>query len=270
MRGIIYIGVLLMLFSCQKQQDWDFEEGPLPDIVVEGMFTNESKVHEVFLSLPVENLTDSVVPVTGATVRIIGSDTNYVLSENPLRPGSYLTDSNAYGIVGESYTLEINYNSKTYSATDELNEAVFFTPVILNMTNEIDSIYEVAWVCHNYDPQNPALYELFLDWRHVDGFDSTRSFAVMYFYTLASIDVAQFLVGTDERVLFPKGTKIRERRYSISAEYAEFLREVIIETQYNSGLVNMIPANTFGNVTNNGAGFFSCGGVLEYTGVAGD
>lgn len=270
MRWFLYISILLILFSCRKQQDWEFEEGPLPDIVVEGMFTNESKAHEVFLSHPVSNLTDTVVPVTGAVVRILGNDTIFILHEDLLRPGHYLTDSTVYGIVGETYTLEVEYNLKTYTASDELNEAVFFVPVKLNLVNSTDSIYEVAWVCHNYDPQNPALYELFLDWRHIDGYDSLRSFAVMYFYTLASIDVAQFLVGTNERVLFPKGTKIRERRYSISPEYAEFLRQILIETQYNSGLVNMIPANTIGNVSNNGAGFFSCGGVLEYNGVAGE
>lgn len=270
MRSLIYILLILTLISCEKEQDWTYSEGPLPDIVVEGIFTNESKAHEVRLHLPTSSLNEDPVPISGATVRISGSDTTYLLSEDPLNPGYYYTDSTVQGIVNKTYTLEIQYNSKLYSATDSLIAGEMFTPLQLSLYNENDSTYEITWVCSNYSPNKPALYEIIFDWRHVSGYDSAYAHRTLYFYTLSSIDVGQFLSGPDQKIIIPKGTKIKERRYSISPDYAAFLREVIIETQYNNGLVNMIPTNTIGNVNNNGAGFFSCGGVVEYIGVAGD
>lgn len=270
MKKWIFIAMIFIFFSCEKQQDWSFDEGPLPDIVVDAMFTNESKSHEVFLSLPSPDLEQGILPLTGAVVQIHGPDTIFVLQEDPLRPGYYLTDSAVYGLVNKKYTLEVQYNSKSYFASDTLLPAVLFSPLQLSLYNDDDSTYRISWVCSNYSPNNPALYEVLLDWRHLDGFDSAYAQKTLYYYTLTSLDVGQFLTGPDQNVIIPKGTKIRERRYSISKEYAAFLREILIETQFNNGLVNMIPANTIGNVSNNGAGFFSCGGVVEYIGVAGD
>ena len=269
MKNWRFILILIFLTACEKEQEWVYDDGILPDIVVEGMFTNEYKQHEVFISLPLSSLEDSVVPILGAQLRILGADSIYILTEDAQQAGRYLTDSTAHGIVGETYTLEIVYNGKTYTASDELHAAVVFTPLLLNIVGE-DSIYEIVWVCPSYSTQDPALYEVSLDWRHVEGFDSVKSVARLYYYTLTSLDVAQFLVGNEDRVIFPAGTKISERRYSISDAYAAFLREILIETSYNSGLVNMTPANTNGNFDNTAAGFFSCSGVLEYIGVAGD
>lgn len=269
MKNWIFILILILLTACEKEQKWDYDEGTLPDIVVDGMFTNEYRQHEVFISLPVSTLNDTAIPVSGAQVRILDIDSAYLLTEDPQQAGRYLTDSTVHGIVGRNYTLEIVYNGKTYTASDGLHAGLMFVPLSLNMINE-DSLYEISWVCSNYSTQDPALYEIFLDWRHLEGFDSISSVARLYYYTLTSLDVGQFLVGDEDRVIFPVGTKISERRYSISDEYAAFLREMLIETQYNSGLVNMIPANTNGNFSNGAAGFFFCAGVVEYTTVAGD
>lgn len=270
MRKWIYIAMVFIFFSCEKEQDWNFNEESLPDIVVDAMFTNESKSHEVFLSLPSPDLEQGIVPLTGAVVQIHGPDTLFALQEDPLRPGYYLTDSTVHGLVNKEYTLEVQYNSKSYFASDTLLPAVMFSHLQLNLVNDVDSFYKISWVCSNYSPQNSALYEVLLDWSYYNGLDSIDVHKTLYYYTLTSLDIGQFLTGQDQNILIPKGAKIKERRYSISAEYAAFLREVLIEMQYNNGLVNMIPANTIGNVSNNGAGFFSCGGVVEYIGVAGD
>jgi hypothetical protein len=112
------------------------------------------------------------------------------------------------------------------------------------------------------------MYEISLDWRHVDGYNTTNSIATLYFYTLGSLDMGE-IVGNDlDDVYFPKGTIIKERRYSLSDEYAAWVREILIETQWNNGIVVVQSGNALSNFGPNAAGFFGTCGVSEWNGVA--
>jgi hypothetical protein len=49
----------------------------------------------------------------------------------------------------------------------------------------------------------------------------------------------------------------------MTPEYAEFIREVLQETQWQGGLFNTIPANVPTNLSPGGAGFFAVCGVYS-------
>jgi hypothetical protein len=75
------------------------------------------------------------------------------------------------------------------------------------------------------------------------------------------LDVSEIFAPSVESISFPSGTKITESRYSITPEYAEFIREVLLETQWQGSLFNTTPANVTTNLSSGGAGFFAVCGV---------
>jgi hypothetical protein len=108
------------------------------------------------------------------------------------------------------------------------------------------------------------MWEVFLDWSKVPGYqqtDSTKCKARMLFYTLSTLDVSEIFAPSLESISFPSGTKITETRYSLTPEYAEFIREVLLETQWQGSLFNTTPANVPTNLSEGGAGFFAVCGV---------
>lgn len=283
MKNIFLIILSVLIFSsCERESEWPTDEGKLPLLVVQAMFTNEVKTQEVILSLPVTSPNDVPVMITGADVKIIdGIGTIYTFTEDSLNPGYYYSDVVFGGTPGQSYSLLLRFvPGGIWEGYDVMPPAELFTPLSLTLVNEEDSLYKIAYVCQNYDPSKFAMYEISLDWSGVPGYDTVENKATLYYYTLGSLDMGEVLQTDLESVTFPKGTLIKERRYSISASYAAWLREILIETQWNNGIVVTQPGNALSNMImsvsagddttdrNNIAGFFSACSVVEWNGVA--
>ena len=260
MKNIFLIILSVLVFaSCEREAEWPTDEGKLPYLVVEAMLTNESKTQEVVLSLPVTSANEGPVMVSGA---------------------DYSNDVFA-GIPGHSYDLALRFvPGGGWDGTDVMPSAELFSPLSLSLVDEEDSLYKIASVCQNYDPSKFAMYEISLDWSAVPGYDTVENKATMYYYTLGSLDMGEVLQTDLESVTFPKGTLIKERRYSISEAYGAWLREILIETQWNNGLIMAHPGNANSNMTqyidygnadadrHNVAGFFSACSVVEWSGTA--
>lgn len=75
--------------------------------------------------------------------------------------------------------------------------------------------------------------------------------------------MSEIFAPSIEKVSFPEGTTIIETRYSLTHEYAEFIREVLLETQWQRALFNTIPANVPTNLSAGWAGFFAVCGVYS-------
>jgi hypothetical protein len=283
MRNILLIILSVLIFaSCEREADWPSDEGKLPEIVVEAMLTNEVKNHEVILSLPVTSANENPVMVSGADVKIIlNTSTIFQFIEDTLNPGHYFSDSSFAGIPYNSYSLVIRLSpDKMWSGTDVMPDAQIFTHLSLSLASSEDSTYKISSVCQNYDPSEFAMYEISLDWSAVAGYNSVDNKATLYYYTLGTLDMGEILQTDMEYVVFPKGTLIKERRYSISVAYAAWLREILIETQWNNGIVVTQPGNAVSNMImnvsvgddttdrHNIAGFFSACSVVEWNGVA--
>lgn len=282
MKNILLIILSVLIFvSCEREAAWPTDEGKLPYLVVEAMLTNESKNQEVILSLPVTSANDVPVMVSGADVRIVDGTTIYLFTEDTLNPGHYYSIDVFAGIPGHTYELALRFvPGGGWGGADVMPSAELFSPLSLSLVDVEDSLYKIASVCQNYDPSKFAMYEISLDWSGVPGYDTVDNKATLYYYTLGSLDMGEVLQTDLESVKFPKGTLIKERRYSISAAYAAWLREILIETQWNNGLImaqqgnatsNMIQYIDYSNAgadRHNIAGFFSACSVIEWNGVA--
>ena len=104
-------------FSCEEE--FDLYLPPVePQLVVDGLITNEYKRHTVFLTLSDNYDLGTPYPkVEGAIVSLNDGDNTFHMNETSA--GVYKTDSLS-GEPGRTYTLSITWEGKTYTAQDKM------------------------------------------------------------------------------------------------------------------------------------------------------
>ena len=262
-RVFSYLLLLLSLSGCEKKTDWTLKSQDSKLIVVDGIITSEAKTQTITLTFPVTELNAAPVPVTGANMLISDEDSVFQMTEQPARSGVYKSVTPFSGREGKNYSLLIYYGNQILSAKSIMKPASLFNFLIYSK-NEDSQLYHISWVASSFSTAPPAMWEVLLDWSKVPGYqqlDSTKCKARLLFYTLSTLDVSEIFAQSIESVSFPVGTNITETRYSLTPEYAEFIREVLLETQWQGSLFNTTPANVSTNLSSGGAGFFAVCGV---------
>lgn len=252
----------VLLISCEKRADWPLQSENKNLIIVDGTITDETKVHTIRLTFPVTQLNETPQPVTGANVLIQVEDSTYNLTEQPANSGIY--KKKFAGYAGKQYTLKITYNNNVYSAKTTMLAGINIQQPLLYAKNNNNNLYHITWVANVYNAQNFAMWEILLDWSNVAGYqnqnpDSCK--ARLLYYTLPTIDVSQVFAPELEKISFPAGTIITERRYSLTKEHAEFIRALLSETNWQGGLFDSAHANLPTNLSEGAAGFFAACGV---------
>lgn len=116
--ALIIISSFILFTSCTDEIDIDLNSSS-PQVVIEGAITNQPGPYFIKISETV-NFSDAnnFPPVTGATVSIADNNgVNEVLTET--QPGIYATTA-LVGTPGNTYTLTVAYNGKTYTSTSSM------------------------------------------------------------------------------------------------------------------------------------------------------
>jgi hypothetical protein len=258
--------LMFTLASCEKQADWQLRPVDELPLVIRGGITDETKAHQVSISYPATSLSGPEQPVSGALVSITDGTQTWWLTESDSQQGNYLSDPGLTGITGKYYTLEVKVGEKIYRATDYMPANSWFAPLKYVKTN--NGLYQVSWVASAYHPGSPAMYEILIDWTGVQGYEGlpeAECRAKLYYFTLTSIDVSELFKPEFEKVQFPSGSLITERRYSLSAAHETFLRSMLIETSWNGGFFDANSANLQGNLSSGATGFFYASSVYSLT-----
>lgn len=262
--GLIYVLLAILISSCEKLSDIRFDNEALNFVVVDAVITDELKNQVVSLSYPIQNLNDPARPVTGATVLISNEDSLYVLNETPINSGKYFSKTFS-AKAGKNYTLKVIKGANIYTAKAAMVQGMDFI-ALRYVRNGAANMYRIVWVSNPYNPNRPAMYEILLDWSQVPGYQNVNPESCkvrMMAYTLPTLDVSEVFSPSKEKILFPLGTKIVERRYSLTNEHAEFLREMLMETDWQGGFFNTAPANVTTNISAGAAGYFGVCAVTE-------
>ncbi|MEN8157115.1 MAG: DUF4249 family protein, partial [Bacteroidota bacterium] len=215
------LALITLLSSCTEQVSWDLEYQEADVIVVEGKITNEMKAHEVKLTLPLYEVNGTPEPVAGAEVDIFDGRQIHLLTEDGNRPGVYLTDSGFAGEVERGYQLRIRNGGERINA-------VAFMPKVLpfqRMTPFLVQAHPPLYDVHITDQNGPAIVRMELDWSHVPGYDtlpSDQTHALIYHYSLGSVDVNRIFPPDREHIRFPPGTIVFREKESVSREYEEY------------------------------------------------
>jgi hypothetical protein len=266
MRRLLFItGMMLILQGCVKETTWVLKQGLQDKLIVEAVLTDEVKAHQVKLTYPVAELNQPPQTVSGAGVLISNEDSTWQLTESPPGSGVYCTPPAFFSRLLKNYTLLITVGSKVYTAKTTMVEGAVFDELKYAKNSE-NNLYYVDWVANAFSTGPAAMWELLIDWSMVPGFqnsDSLDNHARMLFYTLPTLDVSEVFAPMMESVYFPAGTIITERRYSLTPQHAEFIREMLLETNWTGGLFTVAPANVGTNISSGAFGFFGACAVTE-------
>lgn len=263
--------ITVIVLSCEKEITWPVDEKSNEYIVVDGIITSEFKKQEIRLSRSVSSPNDEPEGITGAQVIVSSTDSVYTFREDSARPGYYLSERKFAGIRGKEYTLFINTGGTIISGKSTMPPVSDFEFLQYSQKGA-NNFFSITWVAEPYNAGEPAMYEILLDWTEVPGFenkpvDSTT--ARLLFYTLPTIDVSQLFAPVMEKVRFPSGTTITEKKYSLTDEHAAFLRAMLAETNLQGGLFNSVPSNVPVYLSNNTRGYFGACEVITKTAFAG-
>lgn len=263
-----YLFLLMLLVSCEEQTDWNLQPADNDFIVVDGTITNELKVQTITIMKPVTSLNKQPDPVSGATVLVSSNLLTHTFHGDLSHPGTYLSDKAFIGIRNETYSLSITSGNRNYSSKAVLASPVANFNLIEYQMDANDKKYRFSKVPFPYNPLLSAMYEIRLDWSSAPGYenqnpDSCR--AKLFYYVLPTIDVSELFAPGIEKVTFPLGTTISERRYSLTNEHAAFLRALLLETTWQGGYFNTASANIPTNLSIGAMGFFGACGVAEKT-----
>lgn len=255
----IAILMILLSVSCVKETTWDLHTQEQDLVVVNAIVTDELGQQQVTLTRPVAGLNDVPQPVAGATVLITEADSVYRLTETPDSSGIYVTGSSFLARPGKTYTLQIYHGENFYTAKASMVQGFTFNPFRYSR-NDGDSLFHIDYVASVFSTENPAMWEVLLDWSAVPGYeqsDPASCKARLLFYTLPTLDVSEIFAPEVEKVSFPAGTSVTEKRYSLSPDHAAHIREVLLETNWQGGIFNTAPANVSTNLSAGAAGYFA-------------
>ena len=271
MNKLLILLILFLCFSCEKAANWELQNETIDKVVIEAVLTDEKREQSIKLTQLSANINESANPIIGAKVTIIEGSNSFLLSEKQETPGLYYTDSLFFAKPDIVYRIIVTVNNESYTASGVLATGFNERPLQYSLNTEL-GLYKIDWPTATYHPINPTMWEVYLDWTHLYGLQDTTidsCNAKLCYYSLPTIDVSQVFAPENEKIYFPKGSVIWIKRYALSDEYAEYLRALMLETNWRGGFLDSQPSNLPSNFSNGALGFFSVCSVshsLQYAG----
>ena len=266
-RGILALVITLLLLSggCTETVEMDLKSTNRR-LVVDGMLTNEEKMHYVRLSESVSFFQDSASPVvSGAEVSISDGERAERLHEASEMPGFYLTSQEFTGVPGRNYTLTVrgvdiddDGQTETYRASSTMPEP--------NQADSIDVVYDENWdiwkvllyASDNPDKRDYYMFRVFRDGGLISNNITEYSLADDQFFDGNRADGVwvQSIDAGNDNYSMKAGDVITLQMCTIDEAYYNFIDGVQREKREQYPLFSGPPANAPGNVSSGGLGFF--------------
>jgi hypothetical protein len=254
---IIFLGLVT---GCEHKYTWEFQSEDSNRLIVDGILTNELKPQCVRLSLSDSFMNMAYRPFSGAEITVTDGTDLFEFTESASEPGSYYSTP-FQAVANKTYKITIVTDS-TYEATAHM---VPVTPLEVFKYTKSDKNDLYRFV---YNGQgNPSMVEVYYDWSAIpsycQGYGNCR--AMETFYTLNNFDENKAFAPNKEIIWFPKGTIIIRKKYSLSKEHQDFLRSLLMETQWSGGIFDVQHGNVITNLSNGALGFFGVCMVVSDT-----
>ena len=252
------------IFACENPIEHDIRASGNRYMVVEAIITNENKKHEISLHYSVPDLNVTAQAVSKAEVSVFDGTGLYTFSESTEVPGLYISDEKFIAAVNRVYYLQINHAGKSYTAASTVLPVSDFDPV--GYFEKENGMYALNNIPPAFSPTENAMHKITIDWSHLPEYaDSSKQETTIltYYYTLNTLDVAEFFAPETESLEFPPGAVITHRKYSLNKQHAAYVRSFLIETQWRGGFFDAEHGNTETNLSEGALGFFGTCSVIE-------
>lgn len=263
---------VLMLPSCEEEIDWDHEPEDMETVVVDAIITNEFRKQVIRLTKPFGALNGDPTPVTGAQVFVSYDDEAIFFYESGQLPGYYLTETEVAAAIDREYILTVVHQSGTYTATSGMVPVLPVNQYPRFIPAEEAGMYKFVFNSPEYSQAEQAMYEALISWDHMvdPGLTDTVTHAKLTHYTFNTIDVSYVIFPQDkEQLHFPHGSIAVVKKYSLTGDFAAYLRALVAETEWQGSLFEDARGNLPTNISNGGLGYFSACSVLTDTLIAG-
>ena len=273
---LIIICIAMLLTSCYKEVSLDslnFSDNELTyEIAVNGFMTNEHEQCKITLTKPV-SVTGTIekTPIVDAELMLIHNTDEFSFEYDTL--GRYITTNSVAAKSGETWTLQIVYNGKIYTAQETMPDEpdddfyipFFYTPSYDD--NEQPRPYDPSSVSlsvytHNfgYNKTNIWAFEIarYYEDEILPHLSLYSYFANLTVYThKGSLPQGIFPVTTGGTGIYGAASDTLEIvQAEISEEYSKYLTDRFNETHWQGGMFSTIPGNVSTNLSEGAIGYF--------------
>ena len=259
----------LLATACVREIDLKDVNGPAAGrLVVEGYFTNEAKPHRVQLTRTGPAVvTGPAAPVPGATVTISDGSHTFPLAENPAGSGRYFTADTVRGAVGNTYTLTITLDGRTYTAADRMEPVAPFSEAdqvllpdqYLFGNPDRGFTLEVPVARYGF----PAAVQQTVGFVNPQLAQDRGVNGQTVFYHFPGVEPDGLLPATAPPLRFRGSDTLYQRRASMSEAYQAFSRALLIQAEYFGGVLGSVPADLPTTVSGGAVGFFAASAVVS-------
>lgn len=247
---------LLGLISCEKQVNWQSEGSADVKLVVEGILTNEFKTQQIKLSLTRAQFEDSIPKVAGAQIWVYNGQDSVTFVQHDSIPGLYLSAVPFAATIDKTYHLLIIYQQKQYTATTQMVPLLRFNRLSVELA-DTNGHFRISQIASAYQPDEQAMYEIEICSDSIFTSVDTSQKALLHYYTFNTIDIGQVFAPNKDKLTFTEPFTIVERKYSLTPDYADFIRGIASETQWQGGVFSEFPANLPSNINGGALGYFT-------------
>jgi len=260
---LVSIAIAITLFqSCTERIDIDPDSTDVR-CVIYGELTTDTTAHLVKVTRSADYFTNKQAePISGAIISITDGMNVFPLTESSTQPGNYFTNSDVYGVPGNTYTLNVdNVNllgdgvMRSYSATSELKH--------VTKIDSIDAVYNKLWEAWEIktwalDPEASEDYYMFkVSINDVLNTDSLINIVVVEdkFFNGSYTNgiTVYFIEGSDT---IKTNDRIRVDICGINEDYYKFIVEAQTIVGPQIPMFSGPPANIRTNLNNRAIGYF--------------
>jgi hypothetical protein len=256
----IAFGVIsLLMLSCERQTSWDLQTSST-FIVADCIITNEMKYQELRLCQSANQLNSPLIGFSGVTVQLCDGNNSVSFIEDSEEPGKYISAIPFMASVGNTYRLTLSYSGKAdtaYAAMIGVTplEAFDYTP----SNGNFRFVYQQS--------SQSSMTEVYYDWSddttYCEQYGACKAAEVLY--SLDNIDVSDIIPPDKQIILFPHKTQIIRRKYSLNEAHQQFIRSLLLETEWRGGLFDMEQGNVPTNFHHGVRGWFAACSVVSDT-----
>lgn len=258
-----YIAVSVFFIGCEEYMDITIDGNKEKKLVVEGLITTDTTAHKIVLSRSDDffNKAEKLME-TGAEVTITDGSGIFLLHETS--PGIYLTDSDFYGEIGKTYTLNIKLSDTTeYTAT----ETIYPLPEIDSILLRYDTTYQDGIDVLYYGNETAGLGDCYLWSLYVNNVLNTDTLFENVFTDDQFVDgkyindFELFYIPSDELPTEKDTLNFKVEMYSISDKYYDYIVGLMLETAWKGSPWDGPASNSIGNISNGALGYFGASAV---------
>jgi hypothetical protein len=270
---ILPLLLCLGIFSCTERIDLELNEQENQRLVVEGWITDEAQAHTVELTLTSSYFENEPTPrATGADVTISDGETTWQLTEN--EPGIYQTASDVAGEAEKTYTLTINYEGETYTASSYMSPvapvdslAFEYIDPLVEFGFEGDPYYEVkVWT-----QELAGLGDCYTWFLEVNGVQQRDTLAELSFVDDGLYD-GNYVANTAIDILevgeeANAGDTVYLEQWNIGIVAYDIFNGILSETGSSGGLFDTPASNVETNLSEGALGYFGAASVSSRTAI---